>query len=121
LFVQGRGIQAPWLLLGGVESLNGRPDCLHRDLLLLDLSLEMLLTLGPCGLLLFWHSAFARQAFAYPRFDHFALQAELRGFGLGVAKTDSTTQMTNAPFDPNAGADVQRSGASLSVGLSYYF
>lgn len=55
------------------------------------------------------------------RFDHLALQAELRGFGLGVAKTDSTTQMTNAPFDPNAGADIQRSGASLSLGLSFYF
>ena len=55
------------------------------------------------------------------RFDHLALQAELRGFGLGVAKTDSTTQMTNAPLDPNAGADIQRSGASLSLGLSFYF
>jgi opacity protein-like surface antigen len=55
------------------------------------------------------------------RFDHLALQAELRGFGLGTPKSDSTTQMTNMPFDPNAGADVQRSGASLSVGLSYYF
>lgn len=55
------------------------------------------------------------------RFDHLALQAELRGFGLGVAKTDSTTQMTSAPFDPNAGADIQRSGGSLSLGLSFYF
>jgi opacity protein-like surface antigen len=55
------------------------------------------------------------------RFDHLALQAELRGFGLGVAKTDSTTQMTNAPFDSNAGTDIQRSGASLSLGLSFYF
>jgi hypothetical protein len=60
------------------------------------------------------------------RFDHLALQAELRGFGLGVAKPDSTTQMTSMPVDPNASApnasaDIQRSGASLSVGLSFYF
>jgi hypothetical protein len=55
------------------------------------------------------------------RFDHLALQAELRGFGLGTPKSDSTTQMTNAPFEANAGANVQRSGASLSLGLSYYF
>jgi predicted component of type VI protein secretion system len=55
------------------------------------------------------------------RFDHLALQAELRGFGLGTAKTDSTAQMANMPFDSNAGADVQRSGGALSIGLSYYF
>jgi opacity protein-like surface antigen len=55
------------------------------------------------------------------RFDHLALQAELRGFGLGTAKTDTTTQMTSAPSDPNAGADIQRSGGTLSLGLSYYF
>jgi hypothetical protein len=55
------------------------------------------------------------------RFDHLALQAELRGFGLGVAKTDSTTQMTNAPFAANASSDIQRSGASLSLGVSFYF
>ena len=55
------------------------------------------------------------------RFDHLALQAELRGFGLGVAKTDSTTQTADMPFDSNTGNDIQRSGASLSVGLSFYF
>jgi opacity protein-like surface antigen len=56
------------------------------------------------------------------RFDHLALQAELRGFGLGTAKSDSTAQpAASMPFDPNASADIQRSGGTLSVGLSYYF
>lgn len=55
------------------------------------------------------------------RFDHLALQAELRGFGLGVAKSDSTTQTADMPFEANTTNDIQRSGASLSVGLSYYF
>ena len=56
------------------------------------------------------------------RFDHLALQAELRGFGLGVARSDSTSDpAVNMPFDSNTTNDIQRSGASLSVGLSYYF
>jgi outer membrane protein with beta-barrel domain len=56
------------------------------------------------------------------RFDHLALQAELRGFGLGTARSDSSTATVESmPFGPNASADVQRSGGTLSVGLSYYF
>jgi opacity protein-like surface antigen len=55
------------------------------------------------------------------RFDHLALQAELRGFGLGTPRSDSTTPMTTTPSDATTGSDIQRSGASLSVGLSYYF
>jgi opacity protein-like surface antigen len=56
------------------------------------------------------------------RFDHLALQAELRGFGLGVAKSDSTSDpAASMPFDSNTTNDIQRSGAALSVGLSYYF
>jgi opacity protein-like surface antigen len=56
------------------------------------------------------------------RFDHLALQAELRGFGLGVARSDSeSAQATTAmPVEPTTN-DVQRSGASFSVGVSYYF
>jgi hypothetical protein len=53
------------------------------------------------------------------RFDHLALQAELRGFGLGVARTDDTAPMTTAAASNSA--DIQRSGASISVGLSFYF
>ncbi len=57
------------------------------------------------------------------RFDHLALQAELRGFGLGVARSD-TANGAAAPMttttDPNT-ASIQRSGGSLSVGVSYYF
>ena len=55
------------------------------------------------------------------RFDHLALQAELRGFGLGTPKSDSTTPTSNMAVDSSTGADIQRSGASLSVGLSFYF
>ncbi|HEX3762000.1 MAG TPA: outer membrane beta-barrel protein [Kofleriaceae bacterium] len=62
------------------------------------------------------------------RFDHFALQAELRAMGLGKAHPDSTsdaaaTPMASgpAPIDPGNTADIERSGASLSVGVSYYF
>ena len=33
----------------------------------------MLQRLGPCHLLFFWHSEFARRSLLYPRFDHFAL------------------------------------------------
>jgi hypothetical protein len=29
--------------------------------------------------------------------------------------------MTNAPFAANASSDIQRSGASLSLGVSFYF
>jgi hypothetical protein len=53
------------------------------------------------------------------RFDHLALQAELRGFGLGVARTDDATAMTTAGASNSA--DIQRSGASISVGLNFYF
>jgi opacity protein-like surface antigen len=57
------------------------------------------------------------------RFDHLALQAELRGFGLGAARSDSGSAQatTGMPVDPTTTADVQRSGASISVGVSYYF
>lgn len=56
------------------------------------------------------------------RFDHLALQAELRGFGLGVARSDSSSDpAASMPFESNTTNDIQRSGASLSVGLSYYF
>lgn len=57
------------------------------------------------------------------RFDHLALQAELRGFGLGAARSDpeSAHSTTGMPVDPTTTADVQRSGASISVGVSYYF
>jgi len=62
------------------------------------------------------------------RFDHLALQAELRGVGLGKAHTDTTTDAANAPMtssagpiDPSASADIERSGASVSFGVSYYF
>lgn len=57
------------------------------------------------------------------RFDHLALQAELRGFGLGAARSDSASiqATTGMPVDPSTGANIQRSGGSLSVGVSYYF
>jgi len=56
------------------------------------------------------------------RFDHLAVQAELRGFGLGVAKSDSTSDpAVSMPSSSNTSSDIQRAGASLSVGLSYYF
>ena len=57
------------------------------------------------------------------RFDHLALQAELRGFGLGTPmpdSADSASPMTTT-VDPRVNPDIQRSGASLSVGLSFYF
>lgn len=64
------------------------------------------------------------------RFRHFALQAELRGVGLGTSKKDApadppmaqpqSTGMTTTTLPP-ATADVQRSGGSLTIGLSYYF
>jgi hypothetical protein len=56
------------------------------------------------------------------RFDHLALQAELRGFGLGTKTTpeaDAPAAMTTTTAPTTA--DIQRSGASLSVGLSFYF
>jgi len=65
------------------------------------------------------------------RFRHFALQAELRGVGFGTSKKDApadppmaqspSTAMTTATTPPPATADVQRSGGSLTIGLSYYF
>jgi opacity protein-like surface antigen len=63
------------------------------------------------------------------RFRHFAVQAELRGFGLGKRTQDPAmavpaqpAEMTTTSASPTA--DIQRSkgsGASLSIGLSYYF
>lgn len=56
------------------------------------------------------------------RFDRFALQAELRGFGLGVARKDDPTWVPEmATTGGSNSADIQRSGASLSLGLSFYF
>jgi hypothetical protein len=57
------------------------------------------------------------------RFDHLALQAELRGFGLGTPKSDSTDSVKPmaTAADPRVNPDIQRSGGSLSLGLSYYF
>jgi hypothetical protein len=64
------------------------------------------------------------------RFRHFALQAELRGVGLGTSKKDApadppvaqppATVMTTTAAPP-ATADIERSGGSLTIGLSYYF
>ncbi len=56
------------------------------------------------------------------RFDHLALQAELRGFGLGAARSNTAdpvpaSMTTTTTTDPN----IQRSGGLLSVGVSYYF
>jgi hypothetical protein len=57
------------------------------------------------------------------RFDHLALQAELRGFGLGTPKSDSadSASLMATTVDPRVNPDIERSGASLSVGLSFYF
>jgi hypothetical protein len=56
------------------------------------------------------------------RFDHLALQAELRGFGLGTTKPDSSTaDAMPLSSSSTSGSDIQRSGGSFSVGLSYYF
>jgi len=59
------------------------------------------------------------------RFRHLALQAELRAIGMGKAKDDQMTDaaptaMAVTTTDPNS-ADIQRNGASLTIGLSYYF
>jgi hypothetical protein len=59
------------------------------------------------------------------RFHHLALQAELRGVGVGKANSDTASDppvasMTTTTTDPNT-ADIQRSGAAFSVGVSYYF
>jgi hypothetical protein len=55
------------------------------------------------------------------RFDHLALQAELRGIGLGK-RTNKTSADSAAMTAPAAmSTEPARSGASLSVGLSYYF
>ena len=60
------------------------------------------------------------------RFQHFALQAELRVVGLGKHQQDASsdapvevTAMTTSPTPTSA--DIKRSGGLLSVGLSYYF
>ena len=59
------------------------------------------------------------------RFRHLALQSELRLIGMGKAKKDQMTDaaptaMAVTTTDPNS-ADIQRNGASLTIGLSYYF
>lgn len=59
------------------------------------------------------------------RFRHLALQAELRAIGMGKAKQDQMTDaaptaMAVTTTDPNS-ADIERTGGSLTVGLSYYF
>jgi hypothetical protein len=63
------------------------------------------------------------------RFDHLAIQAELRAVGLGKSTKDTTTSdppaatamstTTTTTTDPTA--TVERSGGSFSIGLSYYF
>jgi outer membrane protein with beta-barrel domain len=57
------------------------------------------------------------------RFDHLALQAELRGFGLDTPKSDSANSVSpmTTTVDPRVNPNIQRSGGSLSVGLSFYF
>jgi hypothetical protein len=60
------------------------------------------------------------------RFHHLALQAELRGVGLGKARQDTAVEppMTAAAtvMTPTAtSADTARSGGAFSIGLSYYF
>jgi hypothetical protein len=57
------------------------------------------------------------------RFDHLALQAELRGFGLGMPKSESSGSASPmaTTVDPRRNDGLQSSGGSLSVGLSYYF
>jgi hypothetical protein len=59
------------------------------------------------------------------RFAHLALQAELRGFGMGKAKdssSDPPTAQMSVTADPGPrSADIQRNGGSLTLGLSYYF
>jgi hypothetical protein len=63
------------------------------------------------------------------RFHHLALQAELRGVGLGKAKQNTTTAdppvampAAMATPTPTTGSPgIERSGGSLTVGLSYYF
>ena len=66
------------------------------------------------------------------RFRHFALQAELRGMGIGQTKAQAqpepaATSMSTAPSggmppvqNPTASAD-QLSGGQLTIGASYYF
>jgi hypothetical protein len=60
------------------------------------------------------------------RFHHLALQAELRGIAMGRrsdvedASADPAAMSTGTTTVPPS-ADIQRSGASLALGLSYYF
>ena len=59
------------------------------------------------------------------RFRHFAIEAELRGIGMGKAKDDASDPPVaeTAVMSPTTTRDpgVERSGASFSVGVSYYF
>jgi len=69
------------------------------------------------------------------RFHNFALQAELRGMGIGPIKqqAEPTAASTTPPVDPTTGMPVppsrnpptttadQMSGGQLTIGASYYF
>jgi hypothetical protein len=58
------------------------------------------------------------------RWRHLALQGELRGVGLGKVKEEKTTDSTPTAMSTvttNNRVDIERSGASLTIGLSYYF
>jgi hypothetical protein len=60
------------------------------------------------------------------RFHHLALQAELRGVGLGKARQDAAVEppmtVAAAVMTPTTtSADTARSGGAFSIGLSYYF
>lgn len=56
------------------------------------------------------------------RFEHFALQAELRGIGLARRDDDhSDAALMTTSVSPTTTTVPAQSGASLTAGLSYYF
>ncbi|HEY0483690.1 MAG TPA: outer membrane beta-barrel protein [Kofleriaceae bacterium] len=64
------------------------------------------------------------------RFHHLALQAELRGVGLGKARQDAApgaaveppmTEAATVMTPTTTSANTARSGGAFSIGLSYYF
>ena len=58
------------------------------------------------------------------RWRHLALQGELRGIGMGKAKDDHASDSVPTAMSTVTTTDsahIERSGASLTVGLSYYF
>lgn len=55
------------------------------------------------------------------RFDHLALQAELRGMVMGTDRDERSDDIMPAATVTTTGPKVQRNGGVLSVGLSYYF